>query len=213
MSALFPTPSFKKNKEGDLEFNPISAWEAEYIYDITKKTIYYLQNRLRLETQTLITIPDEQFYRELKLEIVLEMIERRIEWNLLKIDAIKKWYVLEKIPLPGTPEYIKQREEIDEILEEVRKHARKKLKLGPSEVSDFEKIKSIVMKARTVDKSQAIKYQQLIFSAVPKIQSRSAYLSAIKDEIEADGEVFAKGGMSWYDNPKFQKKRGRPQNT
>ena len=213
MSALFSTPPFNKNKDGNLEFNPISAWEAEYILDITKKTIDFLQNRLKLETQILTTIPNKQSIRDSELRIDLEMIERRLNWNLLKIDAIKMWYLVEKIPYPGTPEYIKQRKEMDEILEQVRQHVRKDLKLGSSEISDYEKIKLIVMKARTADKSQARRYQQLIFSAVPKKQSRSAYLSAIKDEIEADGDVFAKGGMSWYDNPKFQMKRGRPQSN
>ena len=213
MSALFSTPPFKKNKEDNLEFNPISAWEAEYILDLTKKTINFLQNRLRIETQTLTTIPNEQSIRDSELRIELEMIERRLNWNLLKIDAIKMWYGLEKIPYPGTPEYIKQRKEMDEILEQVRQHARKELNIGSSDVSDYEKIKLIVMKARTADKSQAKKYQQLIFSSVPKQHSRSAYLSVIKDEIERAGKEFAKGAMIWYDNQEFQKRRGRPPST
>lgn len=210
MSALYTTPPFKKNKEDNLEFNPISAWEAEYILDITKKTIDFLQNRLRLETQTLTTIPNEQSIRDSELRIDLEMIERRLNWNLLKIDAIKMWYVLEKIPYPGTPEYIKQRKDMDEILEQVRQHARKELKLGSSEISDYEKIKSIVLRARKADETDARKYQKMIQSISPKKQSRSAYLSRIKDEIESAGEEFAKGAMIWYDNQEFQERRGRP---
>lgn len=213
MSALFSEPPFKKNKDGNLEFDPLGTWEAEYIYDITKKTIDYLQNRLRLETQTLITIPDEQLNRTINLEFVIEGIERRIEWNLLKIDAIKEWYVSENIPLPGTPEYAKQREKMEEILEQVRQHIRKDLKTESSDISDYEKIKSIVIKARTANKTEARKYQKLIHFAVPKKQSRSAYLTNFKDEIEKGGEQFAIGGMIWYDNPKYQKKRGRPPST
>ena len=80
-------------------------------------------------------------------------------------------------------------------------------------ISDFEMVKSIVNSARDADESKAVEFQDLLRSTIPKKQSLSAHLSKLKDEIEERGEKFAKGAMIWYDNPNFQKKRGRPPST
>lgn len=215
---------FSQNKHGQLEFRPADLNEAEHVFHSLLREIEYYAGMIQEEKAIInnytpmyekISAPiSKEDYLKIFNNLVneekskIEIFKQREKNFQEKFEIVKEWFIETQNPIPGSEKYKSQKESLKQYIKNLRNKIRNQRK-NPTKK---QKLKNLVDQARNdvADEETVTKWKQKIYHEITPDGTRSKYLHDLYEEYKAIGLEFSTGGMSWYKNPDYDRRRGRP---